>query len=317
MKKTTLRGISNTIAALILIAIATTTGIIAWYTITSTARNVAPKGINIILTPALQIPATDTTLLTITAQLTGDKKIFLGIGTNLIPNNLDALTPPVPCSGQDIKGLVYYTAVNLPPGTYTFTFGGDDGADVFINGPGLNGWTGLNGNFVWGPVSKSITLQGGVYEIAEVHVDNCGNGYSVFSGNLPVQQITWFIIAYRGYIPGGSWPNYDTVRTNPIALAAWGARVTGAITTKTTGSFNFAINWYSGVSGVPSIQGSDSLPVGLIDPGNLRTNSFIIYSGYYNVPQAFVGQTYVITATAYDTDGNAIYSLSASVVPSS
>jgi len=311
------RALSNAIAALILISIATTVGIIAWYAITSTARNVAPKGINIILTPTLSTPATDTTVLTINAQLTGDQPIFLGVGTTLVPNNINALSIPVSC-GNEIQGLVYYTAVKLPPGTYTFTFGGDDGADVFINGPGLNGWTGLNGGFVWGPVTRSITLQGGIYEIAEVHVDVCWLGWSVFSGSLPVSQITWFIVSYRSAYGYGSWPNYNTVKNNPIALSAWGVKVTGAIVTTTSGNFNFGISWGSNPpSGVPPIQGSNALPIGLIYPGNTKTNSFMIYTGFDGVPQSVIGQTYAITGTAYDLNGNPIYSLSVSTINSS
>jgi hypothetical protein len=38
------RALSEAIAALILISVAVAVGIIVWYTITSTARNVAPKG---------------------------------------------------------------------------------------------------------------------------------------------------------------------------------------------------------------------------------------------------------------------------------
>jgi len=300
-----MRAVSPLLATIILVAITVVAGLVVYSVFFSASGTISRQA-------QLTVASVDLTrdggftLLSVALKNDGNLPVYASVSTSLVPNNLDALDPPVPCDGQNMKGLVYYATVKIPAGTYSFTFGGDDGAEVFIRGPGLDGWVGLHGGFVWGPVTHDITVQGGAYEVVCVHNDDCWDGNSVFSGSLPVSQIKWFITAYRGY--GQCWPDYSTVKSDPLNLAAWGGRVIGAMVTQTSGSWSFSISWFNGLQGVPQVAGDEALVVGWISPGQTRSYSFIVNSGYAGVPTPNVGEKYVVKVAAFDENGNMVLS---------
>jgi hypothetical protein len=136
--KRKIRGMSEAIAALILIAIAISVGIIVWYTITSTARNIAPKG-SFLLIESVDASA-NTNVATIRIKNIGQapitiKSVYISGSsiTGATPNLPFTINPGVETSftvtfsSNFIQGTPYvltinYGVPNAPDGSVSYTF---------------------------------------------------------------------------------------------------------------------------------------------------------------------------------------------------
>ncbi|MGC9069415.1 MAG: hypothetical protein ACP5IZ_10665 [Thermoprotei archaeon] len=136
--KRKIRGMSEAIAALILIAIAVAVGIIVWYTITSTARNVAPKG-SFLLVESVDASA-GTTVATVRIKNIGQAPIQIK-SISVSGYTISAVNPSLPfwinpgvessftvtVSSNFIQGPSYvltinYDVSNAPSGSVSYTF---------------------------------------------------------------------------------------------------------------------------------------------------------------------------------------------------
>jgi len=254
----------------------------------------------------------------VSAQNTGTAPAATGVSLSILPPLYDATAPYTPCDGQHGKGVLMYTVVSLPANTYTFTFGADDVSEVFINGPGTNGWKGVYGQF-FPPgsccqiTSQSVTLSSGVWQIAFFSLDDCWEGWADFSANLPVSTLTFMLVWYYYDAPAGInlGSLYSAVLSNPLDLTGIGAEVAGAQTVQTSGSFNINPNWTTAnngqyyISGLPPpLQNNPALPLGLLNPGQSATYTWNLAVGWGSMPATIpVGQSFTSIAEAYGING--------------
>jgi hypothetical protein len=131
------RALSEAIAALILISVAVAVGIIVWYTITATARNVAPKG-GFLLIESVDASA-NTSVATVRIKNIGQAPINInqitvnGGSVSYNPNPLPTINPGVETSititisGSFSQNTPYvltinYNVVNGPSAAVSYTF---------------------------------------------------------------------------------------------------------------------------------------------------------------------------------------------------
>jgi flagellin-like protein len=328
------RAVSPIVTVLILMAIAISIGALV-YNFTMNYATTSSRMASIQIASANLIKTSTITLLSIEAVNTGTEPLNVGVYTDAVRNGLQALGDvTVPCCSE-AKGLIIYAVVELPPGTYDFTWGADDRANVFVRGPGLSGWTPL-GSWVWGPVSDSISLQGGTYEIAYVCVDYCWHGWVDFRANLPVSQIRWLITAYHARWPEGAcwsqpWVDqlnefFGSVQADPLHPGSWHPgtyHITGQYTCITSGNFDFNTSWTDGNShndsptNQPVTAGANSagIIIGLLNPG--QSGSFIVPldPGYAGNPDIVISRSYTITIVGFSIDGDVVCSDSTSISP--
>ncbi|MGC8773330.1 MAG: PKD domain-containing protein, partial [Conexivisphaera sp.] len=119
---------------------------------------------------------------------------YLGMTTVPFPSPFSLLNNAPP------GGTSYgYTATGsftvTQAGSYTFSIETDDGMEIFINGPGTNGWTAVFGGRAWRGqgatvYQSTLNLQAGTYQIAVDYFNSCCPGVSAFTINGPA-PIIW------------------------------------------------------------------------------------------------------------------------------
>ena len=247
-------------------------------------------------------------LLTVTVTNTAGVPEFAGVYLSGLPATGGLSEPGVSC-GNEADGYIYYTAVNIKSGSYTFNITGDECSTILVKGPSTGySWESLTGEeYMQG--NFTVNLQGGTYQIVVVSVNVCGSGYSYLRSNLPAS--TWLVTLYHMPV-GDSYtadvdgkicvaPPFSELLANPLNLTGYGAeaaRVQVLTGNAFSGNYSNLTVPYAGSAIQPAI------PVGLLMPGQSVTYSWIIDGGWDGVPHYFTGQSLTVYVEAWTMNGS-------------
>ena len=300
------RAVSPLLAAVILIAITVSAGLVA-YGFISGFFGVWSSHVSLQATSVDICRASGRTLLSVTVKNTGTEPVWVAVGSSIISDGLSSIDAMNPPTGPDPGvGVTIYTAVYLPAGSYTLEAWAGDGGDLFVRGPGYSGWTGLGGSFSvidqkWH--TFTINSQGGIYEIALHAYDSWGPNEGVeLKGDLHGERIAWAVTVWNAR---GDYSNYGVVKNNPVDPTSWNCKVYGGLNTETGGTgFDIAIYWSDGsASGDVSKTGGEGLILGVVEPGSIVSGTWLVGSGNYGVPDLASGERHTVTIKAYAMDG--------------
>jgi hypothetical protein len=307
------RALSNFIGAIILIAITVAGGLFVYGIVSSAVTSTIGTGPSVQFTSAGVSATGSMASFSVSAQNTGTAPGATGVSLSIVPPLSNAIAPYTPTDGLHGKGVLMYTVVSLPSNTYTFTFGAANVSEVFINGPGTNGWKGVYGQFYppsgcCSTTSVGVTLSSGIWQIAFFGLNDAKQGWAVFSASLPVNALTFMLVWYYYYAPAGITLSslYSAVLSNPLDLTGIGAEVAGAQIVQTSGSFDINPSWTSGkILNLPApAQNNPALPLGLLNPGQSATYTWNLAVGWGSMPATIpVGQSFTSIAEAYGING--------------